>query len=187
MKDIELDINNESFEDNFDTFVIEDDFNINLEEESITNDYSTLDMNISNDDMVLIDKDNFNIENLETNNYNKDILNEEKPSVSKKNFQNMNAIGNKKIYNDIEYINNNKECFEDYKKNKSIINSNDNKTELLDTSLKIDFYELEIDDYPKRNESLHSLDNYNKSLGDGNILDLLKDFFNKLLNIFSKK
>lgn len=196
------DLSNDSFNFEFDT----DSFDIGLDDKSFESkdfifDEANIfgenfqDNNTSNDpkngeflfvetdkesnDIFLNSNDAFDIGNLNFNNYNIDIINTEKPSENKKKLENMNAIGNKKSYNEIEY------------KNEIYLNKDEKHQELSknnnEKNSEASFYELEIEDYPYRDNSLHSIDINNKSLGADDKSGFISKIINAIRNIIAKK
>lgn len=195
------DLSNDSFNFEFDT----DSFDLVLDDKSFESkdfifdeanifDDNSQDNNTSNDqkngeflfietdkesnDIFLNSNDAFDIGNLNFNNYNIDIINTEKPSENKKKLENMNAIGNKKSYNEIEY------------KNETYLNKDEKHQELSknnnEKNSEASFYELEIEDYPYRDNSLHSIDINNKSLGADDKSGFISKIINGIRNIIAK-
>ena len=180
----DINLDNQSF--NSESFVLYDIYilnkNTNNSDTSNTsnnNEFSFLKSNEKTNDIILDSNDAFDIENLNFNNYNRDIINTEKPSGNKKNLDNMNAIGNKKSYNEIE--NKNEIYLKKDEKHQELSNKNN------ENSSEPSFYELEIEDYPDRANSLHSIDINNKSLGADNTTNFISKILDKIRSIITKK
>ena len=180
----DINLDNQSF--NSESFVLDDidilNKNTNNSDTSNTsnnNEFSFLKSNEKTNDIILDSNDAVDIENLNFNNYNRDIINTEKPSGNKKNLDNMNAIGNKKSYNEIEYKN--EIYLKKDEKHQELSNKNN------ENSSEPSFYELEIEDYPDRANSLHSIDINNKSLGADNTTNFISKILDKIRSIITKK
>ena len=121
-------------------------------------------------DTLLQNNDTFDVGNFKNSNYNRDTIDEKKPSETKKYLSDINTIGDKKNSIQIEYTNN----------------------EYLDKSIctgaeaNLGFYELDIDDYPKRNSVGYTQDINNKSLGASDESNFIIKKINKIKGIMAR-
>lgn len=155
-----------SFDDNLDASFASDDtiYSSEFDNSPYSQDYN---------DTLLYNNDTFDVGNFKNSNYNRDTIdekNEKKPSEMKKYLSDINTIGDKKNSNQIEYTNN----------------------EYLDKSIctgaeaNLGFYELDIDDYPKRNSVGYTQDINNKSLGASDESNFIIKIINKIKGIIAR-
>ena len=121
-------------------------------------------------DTLLQNNDTFDVGNFKNSNYNRDTIDEKKPSETKKYLSDINTIGDKKNSIQIEYTN-------DEYLDESIYTN---------TEVSSGFYELEIDDYPKRNKTGYSQDINNKSLGATDESNFIVKIINKIKGIIAR-
>lgn len=124
----------------------------------------------NHNDTLLQNNDTFDVGNFKNSNYNRDTIDEKKPSETKKYLIDINTIGDKKNSIQIEYTN-------DEYLDESIYTN---------TEVSSGFYELEIDDYPKRNKTGYSQDINNKSLGATDESNFIVKIINKIKGIIAR-
>lgn len=152
-----------SFDDNLDASFASDDtiYSSEFDNSPYSQDYN---------DTLLYNNDTFDVGNFKNSNYNRDTIDEKKPSETKKYLSDINIIGDKKNSIQIEYTN-------DEYLDESIYTN---------TEVSSGFYELEIDDYPKRNKTGYSQDINNKSLGATDESNFIIKIINKIKGIMAR-
>ena len=152
-----------SFDDNLDVSFDSDDTLYSSE-------FNNLPYTENYNDMLLHNNDTFDVGNLKNSNYNRDTIDEKRPSETKKYLSDINTVGNKKNSNQIEYTNN------EYL----------DKSIYTNTEVNSGFYDLDIDDYPERNSTEYTQDINNKSLGASDESNFIIKIINKIKGIIAR-